>query len=214
MLIQQWKVCLLTSVSLNTEAQCIIFWPNSLMRGPIKTYCPSNYFKVERAQSPEGMLLFSFWPEPPTSQLNWCKTFFSHTLRQLCLPKNWRLMLYWGETVNVCVTRTRWLKSHVVKQQLLADFYPGCVWCPYSTVTPVVPHRLRPPAWAAGTTACLPTPGSSVTYDLRHCATPHPSVVPISSPLRPQCCLRSTAHHTLHCIVPVHSGWRKPRLSR
>lgn len=101
----------------------------------------------------------------------------------------------------------------IVKPQLLADSCPGCACCPYSTA-PVVPPRLRPPAWAAGPTACLPTPGQSVTYDLCHYATPPHSAAPTSSPLRPQCCLRSTAHLTLPCIGPARIGWRKPRLSR
>lgn len=101
----------------------------------------------------------------------------------------------------------------VVKPQLLDDFCPGVACCPYSTA-PVVLPRLRPPVWAAGPIACLPTPGQSVTYDLCHYDTPPRSAAPTSSPLRPQCCLRSTAHPTLPCIMPAHISKRKPRSSR
>lgn len=126
-------------------------------------------------------------------------------------------MLYRGETVNnVYSTGTQWLNYLMpLVLKLLADFCPVCVCCPYSTA-PVVPPRPRLPAWAAGPTACLPTPGphQSATYDLCHCATPPPSAAPTSSLLRARCALRSTAHPTLPCIVSAHSGWRKPRSSR
>lgn len=100
-----------------------------------------------------------------------------------------------------------------VNPLLSANVCPAFVCWPYSTV-PVVRPRPRLPVWTAGPTACLPTLGQSLTYDLCLFAIPHRSAAPTSSPLRPQCCPRSTAHPTPRCTVPARIGTKKPLSSR
>lgn len=85
---------------------------------------------------------------------------------------------------NECCKETTCLPAVFADFSLVVDHY---------STAPVGRPPPKPPDWAAGPTACLPTPGQNVTCDLCPCDTHRRSVAPTFSPSRPQYCLRYTA---------------------